>query len=460
MAHALNDPHLGAGPSEDSELSQNESETASLVSEDSIMPDYEMRRGGGGTTSTLYEACNRNEALTLQRVLERGVTKEEVMELDINGRNGLMLAVSRGYVDIVYGLHTCPLIDINHQDNEGSTAVMIAAQAGYISILNFILNYYPKVDLEVRDIRGFTALIKAAIQGREDCVSSLIMAGADINVVDDVKGKSITDWALKTSRFEVLQRLRRLQACPIAEQFCDSYVMEWPELKELVAKAMAPKNLTQRLKDSLTFSFPNDPQDNGVLDHMVRMTTSIHSPLVSMGCRPLCPTSPPEVGKRRLAVPELMEKHSSKELEESSVCHSNGVKCSFTPVPASSSLLLANCCSDTKRRGSVLSTTANGVQNFLPHSLANRNSVFPYGCIPTITFTKSAEKTPKKAKKTKRHKGHLEPPVWKYKSDKQEKKKEKEKLEEEKEVQEKALKKSKMKAAKVAAKAKEPAKAS
>lgn len=86
MAHALNDPHLGAGPSEDSELSQNESETASLVSEDSIMPDYEMRRGGGGTTSTLYEACNRNEALTLQRVLERGVTKEEVMELDINGR--------------------------------------------------------------------------------------------------------------------------------------------------------------------------------------------------------------------------------------------------------------------------------------------------------------------------------------------------------------------------------------
>jgi hypothetical protein len=50
------------------------------------MPDYEMRRGGGGTTSTLYEACNRNEAQTLQRVLERGVTKEEVMELDINGR--------------------------------------------------------------------------------------------------------------------------------------------------------------------------------------------------------------------------------------------------------------------------------------------------------------------------------------------------------------------------------------
>ncbi|XP_010873424.2 photoreceptor ankyrin repeat protein [Esox lucius] len=457
MAHPGEDPHLGAGPSEDSELSENESETASLVSEDSIMPDYEMERGGGGTTSTLYEACDRNEALTLRKILERGVTKEEVMELDINGRNGLMLAVSRGYIDIVYGLHTCPLIDINHQDSEGNTALMIAAQAGFISILNFILNYYPKVDLEMRDMRGFTALIKAAMQGREDCVSSLIMAGANINVVDEVRGKGIRDWAMVTGRFEVLQRLRVLQARPIAEQFCDSYTMEWPELEKLVAKAMGPKTLTQRLRDNLTISFPKDPQDNGVMDHMVRMTTSIHSPLVSTGCRPLCPTSPPEVGKRRLAVPELMERHGSKDLEESSVCHSNGVKCSFTPTPAPSrSLSLANCCSNTERRGSVLSTASNTARNFLPRSLAHRNSVFPSSCIPKITYTKSPNKTPKKAKKKKMHKGYLEPPVWKYKSDKQEKKMEKERLEEEKQTKEKAIKKAKKKAAK----AKDSAKAS
>uniref|UniRef100_A0A4W5RUS0 Uncharacterized protein n=1 Tax=Hucho hucho TaxID=62062 RepID=A0A4W5RUS0_9TELE len=157
--------------------------------------------------------------------------------------------------------------------------------------------------------------LKAAISSRNIVSTSDC---ADINVVDEVRGKGITDWALKTGRFEVLQRLRVLQAHPIAEQFCDSYVIEWPELKELVAKAMIPKTLTQRLKDSLTISLPKDPQDNGVMDHLVKMTTSIHSPLVSTGCRPLCPTSPPELGKRRLAVPELMEKHSSKDLEESS----------------------------------------------------------------------------------------------------------------------------------------------
>ena len=41
-----------------------------------------------------------------------------------------MLAVSKGFVDIVTLLHTCPQIDINHQDNDGNTALMIAAQAG------------------------------------------------------------------------------------------------------------------------------------------------------------------------------------------------------------------------------------------------------------------------------------------------------------------------------------------
>lgn len=43
-----------------------------------------------------------------------------------------MLAVSKGFVDIVYGLDQCPLLDINHQDNDGNTALMIAAQAGRI----------------------------------------------------------------------------------------------------------------------------------------------------------------------------------------------------------------------------------------------------------------------------------------------------------------------------------------
>lgn len=48
---------------------------------------------------------------------------------------------------------------------------------GFVNILNYVVNFYTGVDTEVRDPRGFTALIKAGLQGREECVSALLMHG-------------------------------------------------------------------------------------------------------------------------------------------------------------------------------------------------------------------------------------------------------------------------------------------
>ncbi|KAL7859761.1 hypothetical protein SRHO_G00149080 [Serrasalmus rhombeus] len=447
------DPILGSGPDEDASeacTSGYDPDSGSLLSDDSVLPDYEREDNAEGTADTLYQACAKNQASSLRRVLERGVTRDEVMELDINGRNGLMLAVAKGFIDIVYGLNKCPYLDINHQDNDGNTALMIAAQAGFVTILTYILNFFSGVDTELRDNRGFTALIKAAIQGNNDCVASLVMAGADLYAVDGTRGKDVKEWALKTGRFETFSRLRQLSIRPRAEQFCECFNPEWPELKELVAKAIATKTTGQkvahRLKSTFTFSFPQDPQDNGVLDHMVRITTSIHSPLVVTGCRPLCPTSPPEIGKRRLAVPDLMQQNPGKELEERAVRHSNGSISSASPsITSAGSVSLASCCSDTERRGSVLSIASNGVRKFVPRSMARRNSVFPTGCVPQIKVTKSTGPTPKKEKKRKMSKGYLEPPVWKYKEAKEEKKKEKKRQEKEKADKEKTDKDTKKK---------------
>ncbi|XP_036955748.1 photoreceptor ankyrin repeat protein [Acanthopagrus latus] len=448
MATAAVDPHLGSGPDEDDvSLSGSESDSDSILSDDSVLPDYMPARKDGNAATTLYEACNRNDPVTLLKVLERGVTQEEVMELDINGWNGLMVACCKGFIDIVYGLHNCPFIDINHQDNEGNTALMIASQAGHVSTTMYLLNYYPGIDTEVRDCRGFTALIKAAMTGRTDVMAALVMAGADINAVDSTKGKCAREWALKTGRYETLQRLRRLKLRPKAEQFCESYVLEWPELKERVATAMAVKTtrekITQRIKNTFGIRLPRDPEDNGCLDHMVRMTTSVHSPLISTGCRPLCPTSPPEMGKRRLAVPELVKKHSDKELENNSVCHSNGSVSHIIPSIHSAESVTAACCVETERRGSMLSLASTKVAaTFIPRSMARRNSVFPSGCIPKISVNRPLEATPKKEKKKKKlDKKFLEPPKWRYKEIKDEKKKEKKRAEKEKKEAEKKDKK-------------------
>lgn len=48
---------------------------------------------------------------------------------------------------------------------------------GHIMTVTYLLNYYPGIDTEIRDCRGFTALIKAAMTGRTDVVAALVMAG-------------------------------------------------------------------------------------------------------------------------------------------------------------------------------------------------------------------------------------------------------------------------------------------
>ncbi|MED6258771.1 hypothetical protein ATANTOWER_012213 [Ataeniobius toweri] len=176
MATAAEDPHLGSGPDDD-DTSGQDSDSDSILSDDSVLPDYTQGAANSRTANTVYEACACNDSAALQKVLERGVTKEEVMELDINGWNGLMVACCKGFLDIVHGLHSCPFMDINHQDNEGNTALMIASQGGHIFTVMYLLNYYPGVDTEIRDCRGFTALIKAAMTGRCDVVAALVMAG-------------------------------------------------------------------------------------------------------------------------------------------------------------------------------------------------------------------------------------------------------------------------------------------
>lgn len=86
MATANYDPHLGSGPSEDSEILLDDSDSGSVLSDDSVLPDYEAEDCATSPAKTLYEACARNDPASVRRILARGVTRDEAMELDINGR--------------------------------------------------------------------------------------------------------------------------------------------------------------------------------------------------------------------------------------------------------------------------------------------------------------------------------------------------------------------------------------
>ncbi|XP_034268303.1 photoreceptor ankyrin repeat protein isoform X2 [Pantherophis guttatus] len=326
------------------------------------------------------------------------------MELDINGKNGLLVACFRGFKDIVILLSKCPYIDVNHQDNDGNTAVMVAAQAGYITILNYLLNYYPGVDIEMQDDRGLTALMKAAVRGKNDCIAALLMAGADLAVVDPVKGKTAQEWAAMSGCFETIMRIRILLQRPCAQQFSNKYLPEWPPLPELVAQATATKSRAKRLSDHIcsmfTIRFPQDPETDGVMDHMVRMTTSLASPFVTTACQTLCPDSPPEVGKQRHSVPEILNQ--------------------YVPDPDAKSVNSRSCSSSQFRTQTLIPYQSPSlIVKFLSLPLRFNST------IPKIKLSKSsAQSIPEENKppKTKK-KNALQVPKWRYTELKEEKKK-------------------------------------
>lgn len=55
--------------------------------------------------------------------------------------------------------------------------MFLSCFAGHMMISNYLLNYYPGLDIERRNCHGFTALMKASMQGRPECVRALMLAG-------------------------------------------------------------------------------------------------------------------------------------------------------------------------------------------------------------------------------------------------------------------------------------------
>ncbi|XP_051969440.1 ankyrin repeat domain-containing protein 33B-like [Xyrauchen texanus] len=431
------------GPYDDEDFDELEDfselpDTISIVSDDSFYPPDDDFADSERTPSpespaplSFYQACLNNNALKVKLMIRQGVTEEEVHETDKNKRTGLIVACYQGYVDVVIALAQCPHLDVNWQDNEGNTALITASQAGHIVISNYLLNYFPGLDIEKKNCHGFTALMKAAIQGRVECVKALMLAGADLEARDNGRKFNAREWAIFTSRYETAFVMIQLMQQPCPEQFCNNYRPEWPLLPVLVAKAQSPKGCIQRISETLRNFFDirnvTEASEDGVLDHMVRMTTALGSPFVTTACRTVCPGSPPCVGKRRYAVQEILKKQRVQHLKVlgperlenyKSLFQNSRVLLVPKPKDRRSSLqpqALSDGSSLAFRRGSLL-----------PLHLLRRSSVRPGLVVPKVRISKAP--TPNYVPEKVRRKSSyvdgqfLQIPKWRYKELKEERK--------------------------------------
>uniref|UniRef100_A0A665WGR6 Ankyrin repeat domain 33Bb n=1 Tax=Echeneis naucrates TaxID=173247 RepID=A0A665WGR6_ECHNA len=437
----------------DFEALPDHSDTRSVASDNSFYPHdssvasqlYRSPSPDSPEPISFYKACCNNNAIIVKIMIRQGVTEEDVRETDKNRRSGLIMACYYGYMDVVIALSQCPYLDVNWQDNEGNTALITAAQAGHVFISNYLLNYFPGLDIDRRNCHGFTALMKAAMQGRAECVRALMLAGGDIQARDNGRSLTPREWALFTGRYETANLMYRLMLKPCAEQFCDSFSLEWPmlEVNTLIIVSVLVQTAFHRSWRNSIHQFKIgflklhlllcvNAVDDGVLDHMVRITTSISSPFIAPACRTVCPGSPPCIGKRRHAVQEILRRQRVAELKRLGPDRLNNYKRFFQnsrillipKVRDRRASLQPQLLSDVAAVSSVVMRRAS----LLPLHMLRRSSVRPGILVPKVRLCKAPAPTfiPEKLKRNS-NQNQLQIPKWDYKMKRIEKKQEEDK---------------------------------
>lgn len=74
-----------------------------------------------------------------------------------------------------------PGIDINKPDNELNTPLHYAAECGHLGAIRLLL-LQNKLNMDAKNVFGFTPLMKASIQGHIRCAKTLLFAGKLSNI--------------------------------------------------------------------------------------------------------------------------------------------------------------------------------------------------------------------------------------------------------------------------------------
>ena len=172
---------------------------------------------GGGWTPLMYAVWSDRLGLEfVQMLLEARVDRADVDLQNDNGTTALILAVLRGYLNIVRVLADAGA-DFDLLDDHSMTALLWAVLRNDLNMVRFIVsNTRADIDLQVRG--GLTALMWAAWEGHLEIVKTLVLAGASLKGNDD--GANALDYAVLAGHTDVANYLMEAGAGGSRGWFC------------------------------------------------------------------------------------------------------------------------------------------------------------------------------------------------------------------------------------------------
>ena len=159
--------------------------------------------------------------LTTQALLDAEAASAEQSEVPQVRRNSsklsavLAIATKSNFIEVVRTL-VAARVDINFQDEQGETALHVAARYGHVECSRILLDGSDaqEIDTELREATyGWTPVLVASVDGHLSIVELLIEAGADLNKLD-YSGWSAKEHAALRGHIELATRLAEVTPEP------------------------------------------------------------------------------------------------------------------------------------------------------------------------------------------------------------------------------------------------------
>ena len=144
----------------------------------------------------LFTACRSGKSEVVRLLVEAGSGSGTAKDGGV-WANGLRRAAGRGHVDVVRLLVDTG-VEVECVDGDGKTALCSASRGGRVDVVRALVGE-GGADVNKAGRGGWTPLMWASLEGKEDAVRVLLELGADVGVRED-EGETALDVARRTGR--------------------------------------------------------------------------------------------------------------------------------------------------------------------------------------------------------------------------------------------------------------------